>query len=86
MTPHKHYQLKVREPERPLEPNMAGDERPCPQTIECYLRDVSDIKATDIAYWKQVPDYDAYKILLKDGRTFDVSGPELYFWQQTAVD
>jgi hypothetical protein len=86
LTPHRHYQLTVQENNHPVEPVMTTTERPCPMDLERYLLDVSQIKASDIACWKQVPDYDVFKFLLKDGRKFEVSGQAIAFWQMTSLD
>lgn len=85
MTPHKPLKLENVHSISELDVKLP-DERPVPQIIECYLHDTSDIKATEIAHMQQIPDFDSYKVYLKDGRTFEISGPALFFYQTTAVD
>lgn len=85
MTPHKTLKLENVHSLSELDVQVP-EERPVPQIIECYLHDTSDIKAGEIAHMQQIPDYDSYKVYLKDGRTFEVSGPALYFYSHTAVD
>lgn len=85
MTPHKAYTLENIRPISELSVPVQ-EERPVPQVIECYLNDTADIKPAEIAHMHLLPDYDAYKVYLKDGRTFEVSGPALFFYETTAVD
>lgn len=86
MTPHRHYQLTVQENDHPVEPVVTTTERPLNDCLERYLLDVSQVKAADVAHWHQVPDYDAFEFVLKDGRKFEVSGQAIEFWQMTAID
>ena len=85
MTPHKPYVLENVRSISDLEVPTPNP-RPVPQRLECYLHDTADIKSTEIAYWKQLPDFDVFKVMLKDGRTFEVTGPALFFYETTAVD
>jgi hypothetical protein len=83
MPPHKHHVLTVQE--APPEP-VTTTGRPLTECLERYLLDVSQVRASDIAHWHRVPDFDAFEFVLKDGKKFEVSGQAIEFWMKTAID
>jgi len=57
-----------------------------PTDLLQYLRENYGLTEAHVAAWKQRVDVDAYRVLLKDGTAFDVTGPAIYFFLNTSVD
>lgn len=74
MTPHRPYKLENVQTDKPARPTITAT-RPMPADLECYMLQVNKVKAEDVAGWKMVPDYDVFKVLLKNGTVFEITGP-----------